>query len=331
METRDFCTYFDHRYFARGLALYESLMTHSPGARLWVLCLSDECFSALTRLALPSLMPVALADFERGNTALATAKANRSTIEYYFTCTPSLMDWVLKQDAEIDIITYLDSDLFFFSDPEPIFSSFEGYSSLIVEHRFAAPVKASEAYGRYNVGWVSFRRDADGLSCLAWWRDRCLEWCYDVLDGDRFADQKYLERFSELFRGVLVLDHPGANLAPWNLASHRLEESASGILVDGRPLVFFHFHGFKQVLPGVWRTHHRNNGAAYRGFLVRRLYRPYIHALRRAAALGTAVGINKVSQLQRGHDVRRPLGVRLKVLTKILLYRDFVVEIRGGR
>jgi hypothetical protein len=331
VKRRDFCTYFDHRYFARGLALHESLLAHCPGARLWVLCLSDECFSALTRLALPGLVPVRLADFEAGNAALAAAKANRSTIEYYFTCTPSLLDWVLKQDAAIETITYLDSDLFFFSDPEPIFSRFDGYSSLIIEHRFAPPVKALEVYGRYNVGWVSFRRDADGLACLAWWRDRCLEWCYDVLEGDRFADQKYLERFSELFRGVLILDHPGANLAPWNLASHRLEESASGTLVDGEPLLFFHFHRFRQLLPWVWQTHHRDNGAAYQGFLARRLYRPYIRALRRAAANGLAAGIDTVSQLQRGHDVRGPLAARLRALAKIFLYRDFVIQIRAAR
>ena len=326
MDRRDFCTYFDHRYFPRGMALYESLMAHVPGARLWVLCLSAECHAALVKLALPGVVPVALAEFEAGNAALAAAKANRSVVEYYFTCTASLMDWILNRDPGIDIITYLDSDLFFFSDPAPIYARFEGYSTLLIEHRFAPAVKTQEVFGRFNVGWVSFRRDTDGLACLAWWRDRCLEWCYDRLEGDRFADQKYLDRVPQMFGKVLVLDHPGANLAPWNLASHRLAETRSGITVDGQKLIFFHFHGFKKLLRFVWRTHHRNNGQPYRGFLVRRLYRPYIRALQRGAALGASVGIGPSPLLQRPHTMPGTRVSRLKALVKILRYRDFVIQ-----
>ena len=73
---RDFCCYFDHRYFDKGVAMYLSLKVHCPDARLWVLCLSDECHRALSKLALPALSPVRLADFESGNTALAAAKAS---------------------------------------------------------------------------------------------------------------------------------------------------------------------------------------------------------------------------------------------------------------
>src|SRR6185437_5328485 len=134
----------------------------------------------------------------------------------------SLLDWLLRTRAEIEILSYLDGDLYFFSDPEPIFESFKAFSSLVIAHRFHPRRKFMEVYGLYNVGWLSFRRDPDGLACLAWWRDRCLEWCYDRLENDRFADQKYLDRFPELFRGVLVLDHPGANLAPWILGRHQL-------------------------------------------------------------------------------------------------------------
>ena len=57
MAKRVYCTYFDHNYLARGLALYHSLQRHAPGARLWVLCLSEACYRTLTTLNLPALMP----------------------------------------------------------------------------------------------------------------------------------------------------------------------------------------------------------------------------------------------------------------------------------
>ena len=299
--TRDFCCYFDHRYFDKGVAMYQSLAAHCPGARLWVLCLSDECHHALSRLALPGLVPVRLEEFEAGNAALAVAKANRSLIEYYFTCTASFMDWVMRRELSVQALTYLDSDLYFFADPAPIFEAFEGYSTLIIGHRFPHALSDREKYGRYNVGWLTVRRDADGLACLAWWRDRCLEWCYDLLEEERFADQKYLDRFGELFRGVLVLDHPGANLAPWNLATHQLAARDGRLLVDGVPLIFFHFHQFRQLAPFLWDTNNRANGVGRRAFLDGLLYRPYIQALARAHALGDEIGIRREKQLTRKH------------------------------
>jgi hypothetical protein len=318
---RDFCAYFDHRYFDRGMAMYESLRRHCPQARLFVLCLSEACHEALTRLALPRLVPIRLEVFEAENPALAAARANRSLIEYYFTCTASLMDWLLRTRADIESLSYLDSDLYFFSDPEPIFTAFEGHSILIIAHRFPPQMKKQEIYGLYNVGLLSFRRDADGLACLAWWRDRCLEWCYDRLEGDRFADQKYLDRFAELFRGVLVLDHPGANLAPWNIASHRLEAKDGRISVDGLPLIFFHFHNFKKLFLNAWHVEHRDNFIPCYPFLARLLYRPYIRALARGRALGARAGLAPQPMLTRPQPGRS----RLREIARILRHRDFVL------
>ena len=319
--TRHFCTYFDHRYFDRGMAMHDSLLRHCPQARLWVLCLSDACHQALTKLALPSIVPIRLADFEENNEALAAAKRNRSLIEYYFTCTASLMDWILTRENEIEVLTYLDGDLYFFSDPDPLFGAFEGHSSLLIENRFSRQLEQLAVYGRYNVGWISFRRDSDGMAALRWWRDRCLEWCYDRLEGDRFADQKYLDLFPTLFRGVLVLDHPGANLAPWNMGRHRLTKEGDCLRVDGQPLIFYHFHNFKRILPFVWRTYHRENFVPRYSFLARLLYRPYVRALIQSRRLGASVGLKRQNMLKRGY---RGYGWA-KNFAKMIIFRDFVI------
>ena len=220
----------------------------------------------------------------------------------------SLLDWLLRTRPEIDVLTYLDSDLYFFSDPTPIFEAFQGYSTLIIEHRFPPQRVQMEAYGRYNVGWLTFRRDAQGLACVAWWRDRCLEWCYDRLEDGRFADQGYLDQFPKLFRDVLVLDHPGANLAPWNAGTHQLAEKDGHILVDGQSLIFFHFQNFRQMAPLIWRVDHRDNFVPPYRFLGRLLYRPYIRALARAHILGLGTGLAPEPLLSRpasGRGARR--------------------------
>ena len=43
-----FCTYFDHRYLVRGLAMIRSLAAHCPAARVWVLCMDDTTYATLS-------------------------------------------------------------------------------------------------------------------------------------------------------------------------------------------------------------------------------------------------------------------------------------------
>src|ERR1700729_1042096 len=89
MAKRVYCTYFDHNYLSRGLALYHSLQRYAPGSRLWVLCLSEACYNTLRTLDLPNLMPRRLAEFEAADPEVAATRPHRSTIEYYFTCSPA--------------------------------------------------------------------------------------------------------------------------------------------------------------------------------------------------------------------------------------------------
>lgn len=243
-QTRYYCTYFDSGYLTRGLALFHSLQIHSQSFMLWVLCFDDTVAEQIKAINHPQLRPIQLSDFERGDTALLQAKSNRSKLEYYFTCTPSLPRYLLNQHPEIDLITYLDADLYFFSSPESIFAEIGDASVAIVPHHFSKHLWFMARAGDYNVGWLTFRRDGDGLACLNWWRERCLEWCYDRVEGDKFGDQKYLNQFPLLFKKVCVIQHKGANLAPWNVENYKYTLD-NQIQVDHAPLVFYHYQGLK--------------------------------------------------------------------------------------
>ena len=282
MLNRAYCTYFDHNYLPRGLALYYSLQRHAPGARLWVLCLSDACHQALMALDLPNLVPVRLADFEAANPDVAATRSTRSVIEYYFTCSPAWILFVLNSEPDLEWVTYLDSDLYFFASPDPIYDEMKDAAFGIIPHRFARGLEDQRRFGLYNVGWVSVRRRDDGVSALSWWRERCIEWCYDRVEGDRFADQRYLDRLPEMFAGVHVISHLGANLAPWNFADCHLEWNDGNVEIEGRyPLVFFHFCGVKRS-GGYYFNSHRLYHAPFSGLMKHRLYKPYTAALAEA-------------------------------------------------
>ena len=240
-----FCTYFDRRYLVQGLTLFRSLQGQLDDFTLFVLCLDDFTFDALSALGDGRIEPIHLAELERADAALLVAKPTRSLVEYYFTCSPVLPLYILERHPDISAIAYLDADLYFFGDPGVIYRELGEGSILIVEHRFGRHLWDAWAYGVYNVGLVIFRNDCSGRECLEWWRARCLEWCYDRLEAGRFADQKYLDDWPSRFGGVVVLQNAGAGLAPWNWMNYQLELRGDGATVDGQELIFYHFQGMK--------------------------------------------------------------------------------------
>jgi len=245
---RYYCTLFDRNYLIKGLAMYQSLVRHSAPFRLFILCMDDLSHDVLGRLQLEHVELIRLRDFE--DPALLAVKPDRTVAEYCWTCAPCLPVYVLERNPQVDFITYLDADLLFFSSVEPLYQEIGGASSVIVEHRFSPRFMPSIVNGRYNVQWVSFRRDAHGLQTLYWWRDRCIEWCFYRLEDDRMGDQKYLDCWTTRFRGVHELQHVGGGTAPWNYANYRIREEGGQVWIDDVPLVFFHFHGYRMLADG---------------------------------------------------------------------------------
>jgi hypothetical protein len=274
-----FCTYFDHRYLPRGLALYQSLQRHCQSFRLWVLCLDEACFVALNLLQLPDVQLIRLEDFEARDHALFETRTNRTLVEYYFTCTPSLALHVLDLDAGVQCITYIDSDLFFFSDPSPIYEEMGDRSVAIIGHRFPPQLQHLDIHGAYNVGLLVFKRDANGFECLRWWRERCIQWCYDRVENGLFADQGYLNDWPTRFNRVAVLEHKGANMAPWNLQNYSLHFENLKVLVDDVPLICFHFQGLKRRNLFLYDLGLQSYGVCPSNVLLNRVFAPYVSTL----------------------------------------------------
>jgi hypothetical protein len=265
------CTYFDKNYLDKGLALYHSLKRHCQPFTLWILCLDDDVYRSLIALNLPGVTLISMAEFEWEDDGLATAKQNRSLVEYYFTCTSSLLIKILQKNPTIDILTYLDADLYFYSSIDPVYKELRKDSVLICEHWFPDTMKHLEKYGKYNVGLVAFRNDKNGLTCLTWWRTKCLDWCYDRLEDEKFADQKYLDDWPERFLGVIVLKNQGYNYAPWNLRNYSSTTY---------PVNIYHFHGLRRTRPGIWDTGLSEYGIR-RSSITDGIYLPYIQELER--------------------------------------------------
>lgn len=302
---REFCTLFDSFYLVKAVALHGSLLRHCPDFHLTAFCFDDEARELLERLDLPHLSLVSLAELEALDPGLAATKAERSRGEYCWTATPALPRAMFALRPELEEVTYLDADLWFFSDPEPLFAEMGDASVLITEHRYPREYAHHEINGRFNVQFLVFRRDARGMEVLEWWHERCLEWCYARLEDGRFGDQKYLEEWPRRFAGVHILRHRGGGVAPWNVVRHHVRQTPGGVTVDGDPLVFFHFHQVRMLEDGYdWRAP---------GYLVPArarllIYEPYLAALDAAMELIRGVA----PEFRGGIEPASPLGERLR-------------------
>lgn len=322
---RDFSTLFDRRYLPRGLALLDSLREHCPSFRLFVLCLDTETETTLMGLGVPEVVVVPLARMEMDDPAFAATRPDRTLAEYYFTCCGSLPAYLLAQFPDIELLTYVDADTYLFSDPEPVFRELEGQAVGITEHRFAKLARRRVRNGRFNVGWVSIRRDADGLACAAWWRERCIEWCYDRIEGDRFADQKYLDEWPSRFARVRVIMHQGVNLAPWNVGRHRITWEHSQVRVDGVPLVLYHFASLRRVRRWLYDSNLGQYLTAPTRVLRQHVYGPYIRHVERYQSV-----YGRMGAVRRG-ATSLTIRARLRAMGRTVLglvYRQYLIVSR---
>lgn len=277
-----YCTYFDQRFLDRGLAMIRSLRRVDPDCRITVLCLTASCEQAL-RVHEPGLTLIRLADFERANPDLLALKPSRGPRDYPFAFSSCLVVSELEGAPDDEIVTYLDADLRFYASPQPVFAAMAGASVGLIGHRHHWWARRLEKYGRFNVGWVSFRSDAAGRQAAGWWRERCIEWCFGRFEGGRFADQKYLDHIYAKFPNVVEVTHPGANAGPWNVCRHAIARAPDGSLIVDRswPLIFFHFSQLKETRPNIYLCSNVSYLGPFSRAVRNEVYRPYIAELTR--------------------------------------------------
>lgn len=247
---RYFCTYFNDNYLIYGLTMFRSLKKTGIDFKLFVLCLDESVYEKLIGFD-PLLEPVRLSELEAFDPETAACKTNRSMVEYFFTLSPALPLFLMHRNPEIDILAYVDSDFMFFSSPEPVWEELGEKSILIYEHDFSAHEEGIEHHGRFNVGFQLYRNNPAGTQVLQWWRGKCIEWCYDREESGRFADQKYLDWWPELFTDDVVIAEKTKpqGLAPWNMKKHAFSFVAGHLYSDGKPVIYFHFQNCKLLPP----------------------------------------------------------------------------------
>lgn len=265
---RHFCSLWDSKYSAQGLALYESLVRHcSEPFKLWILALDGETTDTLTRLALPHV-EVIPGDYFEADLQLTGVRLSRTHQEWCWSLASQLCESLLY--GGLLEVTYLDADTFFYSDPEPIFSEIGHRSIAITPHRLIPSKKHLEANGLFNVGVVHFRNTDVGRKCVERWAAQCREKC-SASDG--CGDQKYLDEWPKLYGPeCCIIENIGVNAGPWSIGNWKVTE---GPRLDGVQVIAYHAHEFDLATGRLTNYELRDEDRRF-------IYAPYIEAVSRA-------------------------------------------------
>ena len=205
-------------------------------------------------------------------------RRSRSLSAFAFTLKPIVLLHATGTGAEW--ISYFDTDISVFTDPARLLEGLPPDTpALFTPHRFSTVFRDYEAsVGRFNAGYIAFRNGAAGRRIVEDWRDRCVVWCQDFVDGNRYGDQKYLDELADIYPSIDICRHKGANVAPWNVSEMRLSLENEQVCVDSDPLVFYHFQGLKIYGPGLFDLY-ASGELIVDGPLLDLVYRPYVRLL----------------------------------------------------
>jgi glycosyltransferase involved in cell wall biosynthesis len=248
-------------YLAYARVLAASLARHNPGTRLHVIILDDPdrgippepAFEIIRADELPFDPP----------SDLYTMAAIYDLTELATAVKPWAFEHLFDRGASVAI--YLDPDIEVFDSLGPLEPLTREHGMLLTPH-LTEPLPQDGKRpderdlllaGIYNLGFLALSAEA-AKTVLPWWRQRLRRDCLSDPAGGLFVDQRWIDFAPALFEPGILKD-PGYNVAYWNLPSRVLTRDGdhilNRILVNGRPLRFFHYSGFSPRAPHLLSKH----------------------------------------------------------------------------
>jgi len=250
---RHICTYFDINFLPRGMALIDSLEKNCDDFILYILALDDDVVAYFKQLNKKNIQIITLEEYSIYFSIDTSRYKNKK--EFYFSLTPAICLYIMRNYKRVDLLLYLDADVYLFNNIEILYKEIDNASIAICSHRLPWYINlVSKNYGIYNVGVNAFRNDKEGIECLEQWYKDCTEWTPNQKDYPLsfFSDQIWLDQWPKKYKNIKILEHIGINVAPWNAIQYKFSNQNGIFCVDDKPLVIYHFSSLKDLGDNKW-------------------------------------------------------------------------------
>jgi len=269
------CCIVSNEYLLRAIALYRSMLEHQPNFNLWVCAIDRETYEQLVALKLDNATIINVDDM----TLLTKAK---HTITEYCWILKSVFVEYLFDEYRLNRVLYCDADMYFYSSIKYIYYEWGSYSFYMTTQR--SDLSSEQRDGQYQAGLLGFSNDHYGRKILSWWKNKCLNWCFDWHDEkqERWGDQKYLDKVPVIFENIKISHNLGINAGPWNLIlndqSYNVTKEAGHVFINNYKVCCYHFGSMKIVgLHKFDLWHHCE--VLIKPEIIVALYEPYIKIL----------------------------------------------------
>ena len=235
-------------YLPYALSLGKSFISHHPSYQFYIFLIDENIES----YSINESIHIMSADSYRSVDAEIMRK-QYNNFELCCALKPLIADKLFKEKKEIDILFYLDTDILvfnsFFEAEELLLSN-----DIIITPHIVSPIGEDDMFpnehviltaGLYNAGFFGLRRSINTDDFLQWWQKRLFKYCYNDTKKGYFVDQIWLNYVPLFFKSVAILNHPGYNIAYWNLHERKIENTGNAYKINKTyPLVFYHFSGY---------------------------------------------------------------------------------------
>jgi hypothetical protein len=233
-------------------------------------------YDLFVRMNASSLVPIRVENLMTPEVAAVRERTTHG--QFCWVCQPLLCQFILD-NIDVEMVTYLEADSLFFTNPDVLFKEIEDKSVSLVPHNYSSPFDNTATAGKFCVQFNAFRNDAAAREVLAYWKACCFK--YDKSAPSTYPGQTSLDDWPERFTCVAVIRNPGAGVAPWNVLGYALTQVDGVPHVDGVPIVFYHYHEYGRYPNGD----HELGRYPYTKTVIDLLYRTYVREIRRAEAM----------------------------------------------
>lgn len=268
-------------YLAHGRSVRESFLQHHPDCDFYIgIIAAENDYPDSDKEGVYFITQI-------NDSRLEQMLLQYSAFEMSCAAKPFFASYFFEIMPGIDRLVYLDGDIFVFNSLAPFSES----PVSITPHRIHEigflpdTNKLSDTslnrYGIYNAGYFEVMRNKEGLRFLKWWEQLMSDKCYNKPDEHLFVDQLWLNCLPAFFNDVYINKDPGYNVAYWNLIERNITMKDKHVMVNDKPLVFYHYSLYTPDAPDKM-TSFENKFLSFENFtLLRPVYRAYEQSLLR--------------------------------------------------
>ncbi len=178
-------------------------------------------------------------------------------LEFSTSVKPFYFHYLFKHE-KYDKVIYLDPDIYVYNSLDYVFNLLDDNFLILTPHftrmdlNDSGPIREETILfvGIYNLGFAAFSNKPEALQVIEWWKKRLQDKCYVDRENALHVDQKWMDLIPSYFNsGVHITRHTGLNISHCNMHQRKLTKDKQTYLVDGKPLIFFHFTGFDPKNP----------------------------------------------------------------------------------